>query len=154
AGAATAALLARRGRDVLLLEKASFPREKPCAEYLSPGVVDALARLGALDAVSAARPARPLGMRLCTPRASALIAYPDTGGPRRALGIPRPLLDGALLDHARVCGAHVRERVRALGAEVEGGRVVGVRALGAAGPERLCAHIVVAADGLRSAIAR
>jgi len=154
AGAATAALLAQRGREVMLLEKASFPREKPCAEYLSPGVVDVLGRLGALDAVTAARPARPLGMRLCTPRASALISYPDTGGPRRALGIPRPLLDGALLDHARGCGAHVRERVRALGADVEGGRVVGVRALSAAGPELLRARVVVAADGLRSAIAR
>src|SRR5688500_5331433 len=37
AGSGTAMLLARRGLDVVLLEKASFPREKPCAEYLSPG---------------------------------------------------------------------------------------------------------------------
>ena len=39
AGSATAALLARRGRQVVLLDRARFPRSKPCAEYASPGAV-------------------------------------------------------------------------------------------------------------------
>jgi hypothetical protein len=30
---------------VLVLDRAAFPREKPCAEYLSPGVPDVLERL-------------------------------------------------------------------------------------------------------------
>ena len=50
AGSATAAHLACAGFDVLLLDRARFPRPKPCAEYVSPGAVDALRRLGALDA--------------------------------------------------------------------------------------------------------
>src|SRR5204862_7452148 len=37
AGSATALLLARAGARVLLLDRARFPREKPCSEYLKIG---------------------------------------------------------------------------------------------------------------------
>src|SRR5712671_2381213 len=47
AGSATALLLARAGARVLLLDRAQFPREKPCSEYLSPESTRVLARLGA-----------------------------------------------------------------------------------------------------------
>ena len=59
AGSATALLLARAGAKVLLLDRAKFPREKPCSEYLSPESTRVLQRLGAavLDAVAAAAPA-------------------------------------------------------------------------------------------------
>ena len=73
---------------------------------------------------------------------------------RTALGVPRPVFDRVLLDHARASGARVRERVQVLGALVEGGRVVGVRAHSSAGAETLRARFVVAADGLHSAVAR
>ena len=36
AGAATAWSLSREGADVLVLDRARFPRDKICAEYLSP----------------------------------------------------------------------------------------------------------------------
>src|SRR5258708_19987470 len=36
AGSATARLLAQAGARVLLLDRAQFPRDKPCSEYLSP----------------------------------------------------------------------------------------------------------------------
>ena len=48
AGSATAALLASAGRDVLLVDRTRFPRPKACAEYLSPGAVAILGRLGVL----------------------------------------------------------------------------------------------------------
>ncbi|HKP75126.1 MAG TPA: FAD-dependent oxidoreductase, partial [Longimicrobiaceae bacterium] len=54
AGSATAARLAQAGHDVLLLDRAVFPRRKPCAECVNPAGVQALRRLGAWDAVSAA----------------------------------------------------------------------------------------------------
>ena len=46
AGSATAAYLARAGVDVLLLEKASFPREKVCGDGLTPRAVKALVGMG------------------------------------------------------------------------------------------------------------
>src|SRR5206468_652096 len=46
AGAATALHLARAGARVILLDRARFPRDKPCSEYLSPETTRLLARLG------------------------------------------------------------------------------------------------------------
>ena len=46
AGSATACYLARAGLDVLLLEKAIFPREKVCGDGLTPRAVKALIDMG------------------------------------------------------------------------------------------------------------
>lgn len=156
AGSATAAMLAQRGHDVLLLERARFPREKPCAEYLSPGVVDVLGRLGALDDLLAAQPARPRGMRVGSERASFLVSYgaaDDLRG-RAGLGIQRPLFDQVLLDHARASGARVQEGLRVREATVESGRVVGLCVGARSEKSELNARFVVAADGLHSAVSR
>ena len=152
AGAATAALLACGGRDVLLLEKGGFSREKPCGQYYSPGVVDALRRLGALEAVTAEEHVRLDGMRIGTELASFLLSYPCEGRNLRALGIRRQILDRVLLDHARARGVRV-QATRVTGAAVEGGRVIGVRVRGAS-EEVLHSRFVVAADGRRSVISR
>src|SRR5215210_5738245 len=64
AGSATAARLASAGHDVLLLDRAGFPRRKPCAECVNPAGVQALRRLGAWDAVAAAAHARLDGWRI------------------------------------------------------------------------------------------
>lgn len=151
AGTVTAALLADAGRDVLVLDKAVFPREKPCAEYLSPGVVDALERVGALQSVCAQPLARPVGIRIHRRDETFLVSYDE--GRRRALAVARPLLDAALLNHARAAGARFH-RAQATGALVEDGRVVGARIRGDGTPGRLRARLVVGADGLHSAIAR
>src|SRR5678815_5909200 len=39
AGSASAALLADAGWRVLAIDRATFPREKPCSEYMSPEAV-------------------------------------------------------------------------------------------------------------------
>ena len=152
AGATTATLLACAGRDVLLLEKGGFCREKPCGEYYSPGVVDALRRLEALEAVAAQEHAWLNGMRMGTELAGFLLSYPDGGCDRRALGIRRRVLDRVLLEHARARGVQVRT-ARVTGAAVEDGRVVGVCVRGA-GDEVLRSRFVVAADGRHSVITR
>jgi len=46
AGATAALILAQAGRQVTLLDSASFPRPKPCAGWLSPRGVDFCAELG------------------------------------------------------------------------------------------------------------
>src|SRR5262245_21234958 len=59
AGAATATLLAEDGLSVVLLDRARFPRDKICGEYLSPEGSRILDRMGILQTVEA-RGARPL----------------------------------------------------------------------------------------------
>jgi menaquinone-9 beta-reductase len=154
AGSSTAALLARQGQHVVLLDRARFPREKPCAEYLSPGVADALDRIGALDRVLALHPARPQGMRIQTASSSFVLRYDGSDVPRTGLGLPREALDAALVEHAAKQGAEVRERTHALGAMVEDGRVVGVRVRDGERIEEIKADFVVGADGIHSVVSR
>src|SRR5918997_3670026 len=63
AGAATATTLARAGVDVLVLDRARFPRPKPCSEYLSPEASRVLATMGVLDEIEHAGAAQLAGMR-------------------------------------------------------------------------------------------
>ncbi|HWG57027.1 MAG TPA: FAD-dependent monooxygenase [Gaiellaceae bacterium] len=147
AGAATAAALSADGIDVLVLDRARFPRDKACAEFLSPGAVAALARLGLADAAGA-RGSWQEGMRIVSGGAAVTLRYE---APRRGLGIPRRELDALLLAAARAAGAEVREGVSVAAAVVEAGRVRGVRLRDG---RVLRADLVVGADGLRSPVAR
>ena len=158
AGSTTAALLARGGLAVLILEKTidGLPA-KICGEYVSPGCLPILRRLGALASLS--EMSRPLyGMMLRTAsgsvlRASYTAAAPPTETRLHGLSLSRALLDPLLLDLAVKSGA-----------EVESGFQVGdVRRDGplveVAGRLRGCAtcrsaRVVIGADGRHSAVAR
>ncbi len=137
----------------MLADRAAFPRDKACGEYLSPGAVDALERLGALPAISAADAAWLAGMQVSTARASFLINY-GRAERRPALGIRRAVLDALLVEHAQRAGARVAERVHVRGAALEGERVVGVHVRDGDRVSLVRAHVTVAADGARSPVAR
>ena len=64
ASAAVSILLACRDDRVLLVERATFPRAKACAEYLSQACTPLLAQLGVLDATLTAALQRLQGMRV------------------------------------------------------------------------------------------
>ncbi|HEX8273375.1 MAG TPA: NAD(P)/FAD-dependent oxidoreductase [Longimicrobiaceae bacterium] len=152
AGSATAARLARAGWAVLLLDRAEFPRRKPCGECVNPAGVEALRRLGALEAVLAAGPAPLAGWLIRAGGADGFAGgFPEGRG---GLGIAREVLDTVLLEHARACGARVRTGVRVRDLLREGARVRGVAASGPDGQVEIPARVVVGADGLRSVVLR
>jgi len=155
AGSSVATLLARRGRRVLLLDRAHFPRPKPCGECLNPGAVAALDRLGALDDVLALDPVPLSGWRLRTRSADVSGAFGDG---LRGLGVPRRDLDAVLLDRAREEGVVVQEgcRVTAVAAAVGPGSRprVELRGNGSDRSTALRPRVVVGADGLRSVVVR
>ncbi len=149
AGSATALLLARAGVDVRIIERAQFPRRKVCGEYLNSGAVEALARLGVLEAVTAA--GSPLrGVRLVASGAPPVsLAFS-----RPACSCARELLDALLLDAALAAGAVV-ERARVDDLIVEDARCAGVRVRTEDGAlEDRRAAVVVGADGIGSVVAR
>jgi len=154
AGSATARLLAKAGARVLLLDRARFPREKPCSEYLSPESTRVLERLGAevLDAVAAAAPARLTGMKVVAPSGTGVVGRFDTF----SFALPRTTFDSILRDAAEAAGAEVREGVKVEELVYDGGAVGGVvaRATGNGKRETIRARVVVGADGLRSVVAR
>jgi menaquinone-9 beta-reductase len=150
AGAVTALLLARAGHDVLLLDRARFPRPKPCGDCLSAGATAVLERLGVLERVHALPHAQLRRWRIVAPDGdsfTARIADP----PGHALAIEREHLDHALLEAARAEGVRIREgrRVHDI-CRSSSGVVNGV--LTSDGPVH--ARLIVGADGLRSVIAR
>jgi menaquinone-9 beta-reductase len=161
AGTSTAFFLARAGVDVLLLDRARFPRDKPCSEYLSPQGSRLLEAMGALGAVEAAGAARLEGMIVRAPSGARIVGrFRAVRGyvpwQPHGLALRRRVLDALLLERARAAGARVVEGARVADLERDGaGRVVGVRGTDAEGTHRSWrAPLVVGADGLRSVVAR
>lgn len=161
AGAATAWWLARAGVEVLVLDRARFPRPKPCSEYMSPQASRLLEEMGVLDAVEGAGGAQLAGMTVRAP-SGAIIRGVFAGEHRwrghrdRGFALQRTILDPILLDAARRAGARVVEGLRVNDLLLDrAGRVSGVRAAENDGrPIEIGARFVVGADGLRSIVAR
>ena len=112
AGATAAAYLAAAGVDVLVIDKAQFPREKVCGDGLTPRAVRELNLLGV------ARDATWLpnqGLRVYGGGRRIELPWPD-GGTYPAFGLtkPRAEFDAALLAHARAAGARVAEGVQVI----------------------------------------
>lgn len=159
AGSVLALLLARGGHDVLLLDRATFPRPKPCGDCLSAEATRLLDRLGLLPAVLASAPALLRGWRIHGPGHSHFAAcFAELGDPdprtHHALAIERSELDRLLLAAARAAGATVMTGVAVTDVLFEGDVVCGVRARTATGECAFRARLTVGADGLRSRIAR
>jgi geranylgeranyl reductase family protein len=157
-GAATAYHLARHGVDVLVCDKASFPREKVCGDGLTPRGVAALHQMG----VDTAEPGfvridglrvRGAGVRLELPWPE-VESYPSFGVVRT-----RHDLDHLLLRRAEKAGARVWEEAEATEPVIDGnGWVRGASVL--RGPreedrrrEEVRARFAVAADGASSRFA-
>jgi geranylgeranyl reductase family protein len=157
AGATTALLLARAGASVLLVDRARFPRDKPCSEYLSPATTEILQRLdgGVLAEVEGAAHAKLYGMKVVAPSGAAMCGR-FRGGPRHySFALPRTTFDTILVAAAARAGAQVREATTVENLLWKGGAVAGVTARSCNGQRVTCnTRIVVGADGLRSVVAR
>jgi geranylgeranyl reductase family protein len=161
AGSSTAWHLARLGIDVLLIDRAAFPRDKVCAEYLSPQASRILAGMGALEAIDATEPAHLSGMRVRAPNGYEIHGeFAAKHGFRafrdRGIAIRRSVLDAILVQKAQSAGARLVERARVTDVVRDGfGRVCGVSVIDGDGAGRkLHASLVIGADGLRSVTGR
>lgn len=159
AGSVLAGLLAQRGVETLLLDKATFPREKICGDYLSPGTVRLLDQLDLLEEVRGAGARRLWGMTVTSPDGTTFTAeFPSTttnnGSSPFALSIPRAMLDSLLLKWARCLGTRCVEGFRVTDLIWENGHVCGITGIGPMGPKTYLGQIVVGADGRDSVVAR
>ncbi|HET6638038.1 MAG TPA: NAD(P)/FAD-dependent oxidoreductase [Gemmatimonadota bacterium] len=155
AGASAAIRLARRGVDVCLLDRARFPRAKPCGEFLSPGATPLLEELGVREAVEAAGALRLERVRIDAHGAVVELDFPDDeGAPPWGYSLSRLALDAILVEAARTAGARVHEGTRVDEVRLEPERAV-VSARGADGePLSVEARLVVGAGGRNCPVAR
>ena len=156
AGSSTALRLARLGCRVTLLDRARFPREKVCSEYMSPETVRHLDALGVLEHLAGGVALD--GTTVHAPRGNSLTGlFARAGGtPFRdtGLAIARSVLDTTLLRAAADAGVNVIESLIAVDVAQHGsGMVVHARDTDGRVHE-LDSRVVVGADGLRSVVAR
>ena len=159
AGCTVAVLLAREGLRVVLLDKSAAPPAKVCGEYLSPGCLRILNRIGALQPVREAG-ARPLsGMVIHTLAGRSLRAtYPGgkaSGFPgTHALAVRRERLDPILLDLALRTGIEYAPHFQVCDLLRENQRIVGVRGRHRGRASALRGRLIIGADGRNSVVAR
>jgi 2-polyprenyl-6-methoxyphenol hydroxylase-like FAD-dependent oxidoreductase len=154
AGSPTAMLLAGRGYEVLVVDRATFPSDTVSTHLIHPPGVAALRRWGLLD-------------RLVETGCPSIHTYSFDFGPFTLSGAPgtddtpdaygprRTVLDHLLVEAAAKQGAEVREGFTVEQVITEDGRVTGIRGHGRDGrtvTER--ARVVVGADGRHSLVAR
>ena len=157
AGSAAAWTLATAGLDVVVLEKARFPREKVCGDGLTPRGVKALDELG-IDVSPAAGWVRHRGLRVFGGGQVVEVDWPQLSSwPGYGLIRPRKDLDLQLAEHAVAAGARLEQEVTVTDPLLDdAGRVVGVH--GQAGPGRepvtWRAPLVVSAEGLSGRLAK
>lgn len=155
AGTTTALLLAQKGARVLLLDKAVFPRDKACGDFLSPKTLAILAQLGCLDELEAG--GYPRLRKAILYSATEKIAegvIPQVGDlPSYGLVAPRAEFDDLLFRRAKMAGAQALEafQVNRVLFQKEG---VLVQGLWGGRPRTLRGQMVIGADGANSIVAR
>lgn len=112
AGSIAATALALAGRSVAVFEREKFPRFH-IGESLLPFSMDAFERFGILQKLDAEGFIRKYGAEITSGCGSGEIRFYFKDGFRSktatAFQVERSRFDKILLDHARECGAHVRE---------------------------------------------
>ena len=155
AGAAAAARLAARGFTTVLVDRATFPRDKVCGDFVGPAALAELADLGVpgTAAFAATNIIGECSLHLDGDQLGAL-AIPQVGGlPGYGRVIPRRDLDAWIVDAARCAGATVLGGRTVTAIERAPGAVT-VAGHGVAGPWQLRTRLLLGADGSTSLIAR
>ena len=158
AGSTVAWSLARRGVRVAVVERAIFPREKVCGDFVEPAGLRILETMGVREALQASSPLPITSTRIYFgPRLGFRGPIPyyeaEQALPRHGLVVPRHILDHRLLEQARSVSATVYEGCAAHRIRREDGCIhVDLRA--GQSEFSLRSRLIVGADGAESLVAR
>jgi geranylgeranyl reductase family protein len=126
AGTAAAAHLGQLGvKDVVLVDKLDFPRDKTCGSGISPKGIAILRDLGVWPEVEP-HAYRIKGIRIVTPQGRD--SYQSAGDAVEAVVCARRILDHQILKRAQSAGVEFVPHFVADGLLEEAGRITGVRA--------------------------
>jgi geranylgeranyl reductase family protein len=149
-GSAAAWQAAQAGAKVVVLDKAVFPRDKPCGDGLTPRAVAELSRLGLADWLDGR--IRHLGLVLSGFGAQVRVHWPGRSFPPYSSAVPRTELDDRIRGVAADSGAAMALGRKCVDvARDSAGRVEAV--ILADGSRVGCRWLIVA-DGARSPLGR
>src|ERR1700731_3460823 len=150
AGSTAAAWAARAGTDVLVIDSASFPRDKACGDGLTPRAVAELERMGLGDWLDPRIP--PRGLRMSGFGGEVEVDWPGPSFPSTGSAVARLELDDRIRKVAEDSGARMLLGTKAVAAHHDSSRRVVSLTL-ADGTEVGCRRLIVA-DGARSSLGR
>lgn len=157
-GSSCAMLLQQQGHNVLLVDKAVFPRDKVCGDAVGTRAVSVMRDLGIATEMDLTAHEKVYGVIFSSPqRKTVQIPFPNTD-PKTGKGgyvCRRMVFDDFLFQHAKKRLANVRENFLVSDLLWENGFVVGVRGMDLATKktEEFRAKVVIGADGASSVVA-
>ena len=152
AGSSAAAWSARAGKQVTIIDSATFPRDKPCGDGLTPRAIAELSSLGLAGWLNGR--ARNLGLRAAGFGQELLLPWPGGSLPNYGGAAPRMVLDATILGVATDAGASLLQNTSAHDVVVKNGEIKSVIAKTAEGEIQIKAAKVIIADGARSQLGR
>ena len=147
-GSAAAIHAAQEGYSVLLVDAASFPRDKTCGDGLTPRAIHQLRRLGVAERVTADYTNN--GLKLHGFGGSVTAPWPDGHFGTVGSAMPRTLFDALLVDAAVERGAVLWSNAPAVDVEFDGARLSRVTVRRGGVDTQVSPKWVIVADGVRS----
>jgi flavin-dependent dehydrogenase len=154
AGCSTAAVLARAGARVVLVDRDPLPSDTVSTHQLFPDSLAMLDRLGALSRLTERHRVRTTRYSWRVLGHAVAGGFTPVDGQDRTMSVRRVALDAALQETAVAAGAVLRERSRVVALVGAGTVADPVRGVVLADGTTLSARWVVGADGRRSTVAR
>ncbi len=153
AGSAAAAWAARAGRDVLVVDAADFPRDKPCGDGLTPRAVAELQLLGLSDWLD--QHIKHRGLRLTGFGGEVDVDWPGPSFPACGSAVPRTELDERIRQVAADAGASMLMGRKVVDVNHDSrGRVTSMALCNGGGVTEVRCNELIVADGARSPLGR
>ncbi len=152
-GSSCATFLGRRGVKTLLLDKASFPREKTCGDGITGKAIRVARELGMESDIESAQHQKITGLITSSPSGAVLDIKTMEDGKMMYVS-KRKIFDNILFQEAKK-NCDTEENFEMADLIIEDGKVAGVRGADKGGKEKTFrAKVVVGADGANSTVAR
>lgn len=153
-GSTVAALLARAGRRVLLVDRDRFPSDTVSTHQVFPDGLEVLDDLGVLDRLRAEHTLHPVRYSWTVEGHTVAGAFTPVGGHDRMCSVRRHVLDAALVETAVAAGAELRTGTAVEAVLGSGASDDPVRGVVLADGTEVEGRWVIGADGRTSTVAR
>ncbi|MBI2084978.1 MAG: geranylgeranyl reductase family protein [Candidatus Aenigmarchaeota archaeon] len=155
AGSSCATFLGRKGVKTLLVDKASFPRDKTCGDGITGKSYGVLEELGVEDEIIKNQHMETFGLVTSSPSGVSLNTRSEREADKKKVYVcKRQIFDNILFQEAKK-KADIIENFSVGDLIIENGAVAGIKGAGKDGKEKeFRAKIVVGADGANSIVAR